>query len=83
MMTALPDELSQLQRLRVIKATHNRMAQLPPGLAQLTALRELHVAGNNMQVRLLLACFSVVAVVNAQTWSHVLLSGASSYINSR
>jgi hypothetical protein len=33
------------------QVTHNRLPCVPPGLAQLTGLEELHLADNSMQAR--------------------------------
>ena len=48
LLTTLPGEIFELERLRVLSLRHNKLTEIPSAIRNLTMLQDLNVAGNRL-----------------------------------
>ena len=48
LLTSLPGEIFELERLRVLSLRHNKLTEIPSAIKHLTILQDLNVAGNRL-----------------------------------
>lgn len=65
-LTDLPDDLSELQHIRVLRIKYNQLARLPAAVSRLSQLATLELSGN--QIIKLDSSIAKVCGVNCSRW---------------